>query len=240
MNLTNDQLETITTNLRKARVISQELQDHLETGTLDEKTKGTFSSLLESYVGDALSELDYESVLKAKSEERFEEIRRANQRIQELEKQLANTNELTGFKQMFRKVQDILRKWWKQEGFVHINDVTLLGNGTLQVTFDFALSMRVSMFSENKEAERKELQEHIQRLRDTGFEFYINQANPMFTKNLLKTEENEELLTRLVQSRFPSFELQNIEEANLDGEKIMMSFTGVIKDFSDFEETMKD
>lgn len=240
MNLTNDQLETIKTNLRKSRVVSQELQEHLESGTLAEETKATLSSLLESYVVDALSELDYESVLKEEHEKRYEDIRRANQRIQELEKQLANTHELTGFKQMFRKVQDIIRKWWKQEGFVHVEDVTLLGNGTIQITFAFALSMRVSMFSKNKEADRKELQEHIQYLRDTGFEFYSNQANPVFTKDLLKTDKNEELLTQLVQSRFPSFELQSVKGADLDGEEIIMSFTGVIKDFDDFETDITD
>ena len=212
MNLTNDQLETITTNLLKSRVVSQELQEHLEMGTLAEETKATLSSLLESYVVDALSELDYESVLKAEHEKRYEDIRRANHRIQELEKQLANTHELTGFKQMFRKVQETIRKWWKQEGFVHVDDITLFGNGTLQVTFAFALSMRISMFSKNKEAERKELQEHIQHLKDLGFEFYSNQANPVFTKDLLKTSKNEELLAKLVQSRFPSFEIQRIKE----------------------------
>lgn len=233
MNLTNDALESIATNLRKGRFVSQELQEKLENSTLDEKTKATLASLLESYVGDALSELDYESVLKAESEKRYEDIRRANQRIQELEKQLANAHELTGFKQMFRKVQRIIELWWKQDGFNVVKETTILDNGTLQVTFAFALSMRSSMFSKNKEADREDLNRHIQQLRDSGFEFYSNQANPMFTKNLLKTEKNEELLTQLVQSRFPSFELQTVKGADLDEEKIIMSFTGVIKDFDD-------
>lgn len=230
MEFTNDKKDQIMTSLKKSQFVSQALLNKVEDSTLTNDDLEKLGFLLEGHVGDALNALSYDSVLEAQQDARFEEIRKANQRIQELEGKLAKTHELSGFSGMFNIIQDIIADWWKKEGFNHVRDTKLLSYGALEVTFNFALSMRVSMFSQNKKAEYEDLTRHIQSLRDMGFAFYDESEYDFFEKDLLDTEKNRELLVTLVQKRFPSFEVNSFESQKHAGTPVILSFTGTIHD----------
>lgn len=191
------------------------------------------SMLLESYTVEALKALDFDSILQKQSEVRYEEIRQANKRIQRLEKELANKHPLSGLPNLFKKTQDIINKWWKDEGFSWVNDVKMLGDGSLEVSFGFHLLSRVPFLSENPKSDHEKLQKHIRSLRDYGFEFFESSPQGIFKSNLIDTAENRKLLNQLVLSRFPSFQMGDIQTKSLDGTAFIMFFSGVIQDMSD-------
>lgn len=235
MKLTDDTKELVTTHLRKGRIVSKRLQDKIDNNTVTQEDINVLAFLLEGHLGDVLKGLDYQSVLKEEQEKRYEEIRIAYQRIQTLEEQLANVHELSGFSGMFKKIQDTLRDWWQKEGFNHVEDTKLLSYGVIEVTFSFLLSSRVSMFSKTPKADREDLARHKQALRNQGFLFNDNGEYTAYKDELLDTQQNKDLLLKLVRKRFPSFKIKSFEVAKHDGTPIIMSFTGTIADLEEFE-----
>lgn len=236
MNLTGQQVEVAKENLRKGRFASSTLQGKIEKGTLTDEDKEMFSSLLESYLVDTLNALGYESTLAKEKEQRYEEIRSVHQEKAELEKKLASKNPLSGFAEQFSMIQDIIQDWWRNDGFVYVSEVNMLNNGELELKLGFALSMRVSMFSEDKEADREDLARHMKSLEDMGLVFYKESEYTIFDKDLVYSSENEELLKKLIQRRFPSFEVKNVEKTEFTKRGLIESITGVITDLDDLLE----
>lgn len=233
MKLTNQQEVVAKENLRKGRLVSSTLLEKLVNGSLTESEKATYTSLLESYVVDTLNALDYESTLATEKDQRFEDIRRVNAENLELRNKLALKNPLSGFAEQFEMIQSMIQEWWKKEGFVHVREINMLNNGHLQMKLSFSLSMRVGMFSKDIEGEKKDLARHLKSLEDMGFEFYKESEYSLYDKDLLYSSENENLLTKLIQRRFPSFELKDVEKMDFTKKELIESITGVITDLDD-------
>ncbi|WP_442638016.1 hypothetical protein [Rossellomorea marisflavi] len=236
MKLTNQQEVVAKDKLIKGRLVSQTLLEKLKNKSLTESEKAMYTSLLEGYVVDALNALDYDSTLATEKDQRFEEIRSINAENQELKLKLASKNPLSGFAEQFEMIQSMIDAWWKKDGFVWVGEVNMLNNGHLQLKLKFSLSMRVGMFSKDIEGEKKDLARHIKSLEDMGFEFYKESGYANFDKDLLYSSENEELLTKLIQKRFPSFELKDVEKMDFSKEGLIESITGVITDLDDLIE----
>lgn len=234
MELTDDKKHILSESLKKVSLYASIIQEKLMDDKWNEIDMEKLSRLLESYTVESLNALDFDSILVKQSDARYEEIRQANKRIQRLEKELADKHPLSGLSNLFKKSQDTLSKWWKEEGFSLVEDMKMLRNGSLEVSFGFHLIGRVPFLSENPKSEHESLQKHIRSLRDSGFVFFDSSPYGMFKSNLIDTDENKELLNRLVQSRFPSFEMGDVQTKSLDGTEFIMSFSGVIQDMSDF------
>ena len=235
MMLTNNQKELITKSLSKGRFASASLQKKIEAGNLDEESKNTFCSLMESYLIDVMKEMDYQSHLVDEHDSRYAEIRKVNQRATELERQLASKNPLSGFKEQFSLIQDTIHEWWRKEGFVYVKEVNVIYYGVLSVKFGFQLNMRSSMFSKDPEGDRADNLRHRKSLEDRGFEFAKNAKDEMFRKELLATDKNKALVTELIRQRFPSFKCNEFNTFEVDGMTLLHMVNGNINEITDVQ-----
>lgn len=232
MMLTNNQKEIALKNIQKGLFAGATLKEKMAKGTLDDKSKNQLLSLMEYYLIDVQHELDYDSHLKKEQESRFEGIRKANERIQELEKQLASKNSLDGFLEQFELVQDKIREWWKKEGFVYVEEIELASYG-VKVKFGFQLSMRKSFFSKDPEGDRAEHVRYKESLKAMGFEFIEGDLTPVYQNDLVSSINNKKLLERLITKRFPSFVCQHISCLDNSSVNVILSVEGYIEDFDD-------
>lgn len=235
MMLSNNQKELVTKNLSKGRFASANLQKKIEEGNLDENAKNTLCSLMESYLVDVLKEMDYPSHLQEEHDNRYAEIRKVNERVNELELQLASKNPLSGFREQFSLIQDTIHEWWRKEGFVYVQEVNVISYGVLSVKFGFQLCMRSSMFSKDPEGDRADNLRHRQSLEDRGFEFASHAKDEMFRSELLATDKNKKLLTELICERFPSFECKGFDNYEVDGMTILNVMHGIINEITDVQ-----
>ena len=233
--LTNNQQEKVVDALRKGRFASAQLQEKIEKGTLDEEMKGTFATLLECYLVEVHQGLDYESELVKEQDKRYVEIRQALRKVETLEEELASKNPLSGFKEQFNLIKNIVHDWWRKEGFVYVEEVKIVHFGSIEVKFGFMLDSRTGMFAKDKEASRTDDERHFHSLKERGFTF-CEDAKERFVQNSLQgTAENERLLLELIQNRFPSFELLEMDKQQMLGHPIIMSARGRINEISDLD-----
>lgn len=215
MKLTKSQKETIIDNLRKGRFASGSLEQKILDDKLEEDSTNTLLSVMEFYLKDVHSEMRYDSLLVKEHEARYAALRQANLRIQELEEQLASKNPIDGFKEQFNLISSTINEWWRADGFAYCPDVRVIHYGTIEVVFGFQLSMRSSMFSKDKEADREDNKRHLAKLKSTGFEFAVTSPYPLYHKDLLDTENNRNLLTTLITNRFPSAEIKGFKSGTV-------------------------
>lgn len=124
-------------------------------------------------------------------------------RIEELEMMLSNQNSLLTVKQQLNAINEKINKWWDEEGFNYIQDITFTGNGTIKVVFGFMLDSSSSlMFSKTPHSDKESLKAKIQSLVDQGFIFAKKDHGN--DKDLIDCDQNRELLIKVVMSAFPS------------------------------------
>lgn len=232
MMLTNNQKELALKSIQKFLFAGATLKEGIEKGTLGEEYKNQLLSISESYLTDVQEQLNYDSHLREQEKSRYEGIRKANLRIQELEKQLASKNPLDGFQEQFELVHDAIRTWWKEEGFVYVEEVELANYG-LKVRFGFQLSGRSSFFSQDPEGDRAERVRYKASLKEKGFEFADNETESFYKDDLYATPENKRLLIHLISKRFPSFECQDFSTFANPEFSVIQTVNGIIRNVID-------
>ncbi|MCP1133360.1 hypothetical protein NKT34_08665 [Paenibacillus polysaccharolyticus] len=117
----------------------KQLHDWIGEDNLTQEMAGILPSLIEGHFTDISKQLNYESLLTKKKEERHRRIREANGRIRELERQLGESKPIDGLKEQLHFLASTVSNWWSEHGFHHVSDEIFTEYGHYKARFCFML-----------------------------------------------------------------------------------------------------
>jgi hypothetical protein len=194
--------------LRDIHFSVEQLYNWVQKDRLTEEMKERLLQLIEFHVADLSKILGFDSLSAQKVEEKYAEIRRANQRIRELEKQLGSKNPIEGLREQLKELTDLFRKWWDKEGFGYVREMYFTDYGTLEADLGFSFQ-KTNLFSDTPVSDEIAEQQWLESLKEKGYQLYTRKRSD--DKELLDCPKNRELLTELLESRFPSLEIKKWE-----------------------------
>jgi hypothetical protein len=196
--------------LKDINMSSSHIQNLINSGNLDQKTSATMVTFLENQFLTIAKILDYDSHLIKESASRYTEIKKANEKIRELKKKIGSEKPKDGLQEQLKFLYNIVNEWWNKEGFNHTSEVKFYPNGGLRLGFCFMLEHRRGK-RENGVLlpEQRDKKEHIQYLKDKGFEFHENSTDSSEQLHLIDKQSNRNLLAKMLRERFPSIEIQS-------------------------------
>ena len=149
----------------------------------------TISSLLESYLREIHTLVNYDSVLKKEYDERHREIKSANHQNRELRKQLGLKVSAEDVRECLKNMEQTIRNWWDVEGMGYVKDIEF-GSYVIRAKLSCSESSGIDDIS-------------LTRLAAKGYAIGGERRNKAF----LATEENMELLENELIKAFPSANL---------------------------------
>lgn len=194
--------------LKDIHFANGQLRDWVSKDILTEEMSKTLPSLIESYFGTVAKTLNYDSHLLAEQEARYAEIKKANRTINELRDQLGSSKPVDGLAEQLKHLVDVVSNWWNQEGFNHVSNQKFYPYGGMRMEFSFMLDS-YSRFSKTPVSDARDKQEHIQHLRDMGFEFADFENGRSEKLNLIDNPHNRLLLSKMLKERFPSIKIHS-------------------------------
>lgn len=198
-----DTKESLLKSTKDLFFAAKQLHEWVRDNQLNVEMKSTLASLIESHFVDVSKLTGYESHLAKEHERRFVDIRNANGRIHELEKMLGSAKPIDGLKEQLRGLYDIIRDWWNEEGFHHISELQFTEGGHVKLQFNFMLDFFSSM-SDKPDSERKSRAEHVEGLRERGFDIRNVDGEKL---KVIDNAINRSLLSEMLTARFPSIKI---------------------------------
>lgn len=178
-----------------------EAHNELKNNELTEEMKDCLLSLVESHTAEASKVLGYDSHAGRNIEERYREIRQANQKIHELEKQLVEKTPVTGLKELLYAMHSALYRWWTKQGFNLVTDDEF---GVYGYKGRFCLHTdRISFMARRPVTEEKQIKSRLEQMIDAGFEF--EQEDREYV--LLDTQGNRDRIKAIIKAKLPSAEI---------------------------------
>lgn len=234
MLINDDKKAFLLESLKDLYSSTAQLHEWIKNDNLPKDMSKTMAFLIESYFCDIAKELDYKSHLNKEREERFMEIRKANEKIRQLEEKLGSNKPIDGLKEQLKHLYEKVSDWWKVEGFNHVSEEKFTPQGGLHIRFCFMLNFS-SILSTTPVSDKQKQDDHVQHLRDMGFEFADREKDKAFRKKLLDNEKNRELLICMLQKRFPSLKVHGFEnQSSRDtGDFLIRYVDAVINDLAD-------
>ncbi|QZN77358.1 hypothetical protein [Paenibacillus sp. DR312] len=199
--LNPDQKAVALKTLKDMFFAAKQLHDWIDTDALSREMAGILPSLIESHFTDISKQLNYESKLTKEKEERHQQIRAANMRVRELERQLGESKPIDGLKEQLRYLASTVSDWWNKYGFHHVSDENFTEYGHYTARFCFMLD-HLSMYSDTPVTDKRTWKERIQELIEEGWDIVFQDGRR--SPQLVDNDNNRARLVKLVQSRFPS------------------------------------
>jgi len=232
--LNNEEKEMALKAIKEIHSATAQLHEWIKNDNLTEEFAGGLPFLIESKFITLSKVLNYESKLTKDFEERYKEIKKANEKIRVLEKKIGSDKPIDGLKEQLRYLRDIVRDWWAVEGFNHISEESFMPYGGLKLKLCFMLdSRRNRTLSKNPAKDRCKLCEHLEYLKNVGFEFYHTDNEKL---QLIDNPTNRKLLKQMLVKRFPSVDINSfVNSSSYEDEDIFIirSIDVIIHDLSD-------
>lgn len=206
--LNEDQKAVLLKASKDIHFANAQLHELVSNNSLSVEMAKTLPSLIESYFSEAAKVLNYASHLLEEKEKRYVEIREANKTIRELQAKLGSSKPIDGLKEQLTHLSEVVSGWWNTEGFNHVHDTKYYPYGGMRVEFSFMLE-HYRCFSETPVTDKRSQTEHIQRLRDMGFEFADFEKGRSEKLDLIDNHKNRSLLIKMLTERFPSLEVHS-------------------------------
>ncbi|MGG3871644.1 hypothetical protein [Brevibacillus laterosporus] len=205
-----DQKAVLLKALKDIHFANGQLHEWVSKGELSEEMSKTLPSLIESYFSEAAKILNYESHLLEEKEKRYQEIRKANQTIHELKEKLGSSKQVDGLAEQLKYLSRKVNDWWDKEGFNHVSKEKFYPYGGLSAEFCFMLESRhFRSTSQTPISDERNDKEHIQHLKDMGFEFADFEKGRSEKLSLIDNPKNRSLLTKMLKDRFPSIKIHS-------------------------------
>jgi len=170
-------------------------------------------NLLEHYIVELQSPLNYQGTLAKKMEERFQEIQEVNKENIKLRKQLGAKVSPEDVRENLKLMDDAIRFWWREEGFGHVSELEF-GWCCVKVTLS---GMMIGRAKKN-----------IGQLQDKGFAIAKKD-----TEMMIASDSNVTLLEGMCRDRFPSMRAAGTKTSIYQGERQLRDFSFIIRDFDD-------
>lgn len=238
--LNEDQKEVVLRRSKDAYFAIKQLNDWVQSDSLSEEMRETLLSLTKSYLTEIQKTVGYTGEEPDHIKEMTKQLNQnLHDRITELEAMVNNQNSLLSVKQQLKSIDDKLNKWWDDEGFNYIKDISFSSGGNIKVNFGFMLENLSLRYSDTPHSDKEALKDKIQDFVDKGFIFAkTDRGNE---KNLIDCDKNKELLIQMIRDTFPSAKVISFTnhlfmEKGPDKDKhILRYFEVYIYDYSDIE-----
>lgn len=227
----NEERDTITVTADQAVVIARDVRTtctglmHLAE-TLNKQQEVSIDLaqsvlyIAEATVGDVGKRLGVQTESAAQREERYAQIRAANLRVHQLERQLGEGESATRTKMQIRNLADKLEYWWRTKGFGHVSDLNFTNYGVLDARLschlfgDFRLT-----HSETPVSDKVSKQQWHQQLRDQGFVLQEKRGEDV---EVVDCDQSREALRSLIRSALPSATIHSVSNhSSHDGGLVM-------------------
>lgn len=200
--LNQDDKEVCVKTLKDTYFAVKQLHDLVVADKLNEQMKETVPQLIEYHMANVSKILGFDSVSAKKVEEKHAEIRKANEKIRELEQKIASDNPIEGLKEQLENLSKLFQRWWRTDGFGYVKEMRFTQYGRFEAELGISFSRFSSLFSKKPASERMSQKEWEASLVEQGYKIYQNERGG--DKELMDCPENKELLTKLIEERFPS------------------------------------
>lgn len=233
----NTRIEISEEDLKKAKQLISQIIDsfsffrkRLDDGAAMNDVH-THMGLFESYFGELSGLVDYDSVLIEEANERYKEIRKANEKIRELESQMGQEVSASGIKAKLREYDNIVRCFYGALGirYVSLEQYTQFG-----VIYKFTPELEYK--PDDGSSGEKELSKlFIQRFslitsEDTEWDIYRDS----YHAELLDTDANRKRITDFMDAIFPDNIIYQFSSRRNDFGSYSLYFT-VMLTYEDIE-----
>ena len=203
VNLTDDQKAVLIKIIGEVGFMIANLRDWVNNDSLTKNMQVAIPSLLESNLTQLFKVLDYDSTLARERDGRFTAIKAANQKVKDLQEQLASLKPIDGLSEQLRQLQQKVYGWWKHEGLGHVSDFVFTEGGYVRCTLNCTLHRGYSslVFSDTPISDEAKQADHVVQLKALGLEFQAKSDNYL---QVLDTAENRKIIQHLLEARFPS------------------------------------
>lgn len=202
--LTPDQKTVALKSIKEMFSALKAMYEWVDADTLYPDMKDTVPHNLEYYLSDLCRAISYDSDSEKKIKERHVELKKANMRIYELEKQIGENADIDIVPKVLKVLQEKISKFWKKEGFGHVSELNFTGWGNAKITFSGMLfpDHGFSTYSKTPETDKITSSQWIKNLKDRGFILAKESDNSRIEEHVIDNEINRKLIIDLIQKRF--------------------------------------
>lgn len=230
--LNEDQKAVALKELQELHSVTKHLYASVSKEELTLDMRRVLCSLCESHVGKASVVLGYDSDLAKELEERFADIRTANMRIHELERQLGCCDITNVLPQKIKSLSRSIRDWWRKEGFGHVSNIYYTEHGYVRVKLCCLLMNHDYSMSDEPVTQARTREQWIE---DLKIRWHLFQPEAREWSPLLDDHNRDELM-RTIKSRFHSAEMTEIRgHIGRKPEMAMREAEFIIYDLKDVE-----
>ena len=200
--LTEGQRDAAKTEIQNLYTAASLLFQFLEKGQpIEAETAHVSLSAIENSLVKTANTVGIEIHTAEEQEKRYADIRTANLRVRELERERGEAVSAKDTALSVRALSDRMKKWWGVAGFGYVSKVSVTDYGSMEV----ALSCRASamhVYLSDDGGEDDDLEKWHAMLRAYGFEMEKEPGDEDLS--LVDTDANRKLLTQLIQQAMPS------------------------------------
>lgn len=185
------------------------LQDLLVNDNVNENMLEVLCGGVELSFADLSKAIGYNGETIEKVEQKYNECRELREVIRELEEKLQSEDITDKIPSQLSSLTEILKKWWKTEGFNYIHKIDYSSNGIAHVSFGFNFEDFSNIYSSTPVSDKEKHNSWLKALEDKGYIFIKNKNNKII--GLLDCDNNKKLLLNLLLNTFPTAMLGKIE-----------------------------
>jgi hypothetical protein len=174
--------------------------------------------------------IDTESA--SRREERYGELRRAHQRLRELEALLGQGHSPEHTQQSVRGLMERLRHWWRSDGLGHINEASLDGYGQVEAKLSCHLfgNFRATA-SATPVSDKSRKAQWLDALRARGFVLGDDQDD---RESVVDCDASRQALCQLITSALPSAQVFSISnQGSSNGALLLVDVHVFVRKLSD-------
>lgn len=205
--LTADQRAVALRELGKTALLVKAVHEHIAAGSLTDGFTAVALGLLEHQVQDLSKVTGVPCVSAAEVEQRYAELRNANNRVHELEKQLGSAGANIDIKHVVAHYSTLVREWWQRDGLGYVSEFNFGQYGSLELVLSGAVMAPGRYMSDTPETDKQTQAQWLDGLRSRGFVFHEDGGRE---QSLTDCAQTRDALDKLV-SAMPSAKVRKIE-----------------------------
>lgn len=196
-----------------------ELQKRLQNKDENEKIDQTTIINLIKLIGYGIDDVKEMYGIEEEQDRLEREIVAAmEKRIKRMEQMIKNDDGVKKMPEMMNLIKKEIKEWWKKVGFLTVQEIMILGDGTIKATLGFETKRYTMRYSKEPLKEKKEELERKERLLKEGYEFI---EEGLFKGQLYDTTNNRKKIRQEVKERFKNalvegFEMKTYPEKDQD------------------------
>lgn len=170
--LTADQRAVALRELAKTALLVKTVHEHITAGSLTDGFTAVALGLLEHQVQDLSKVTGVPCVSAAEVEQRYAELRNANNRVHELEKQLGSAGATVDIKHVVAHYSTLVRDWWQRDGMGYVAEFKFGQYGALELVLSGSVMPPGRYMSDTPETDKLTEAQWLEGLRSKGFVFH--------------------------------------------------------------------